>query len=226
MKNFNKVFWGIALIAIGVIYGLKTLEIVNINIFFNGWWTLFIIIPGLVGLIKGKDITGNLIVILIGFSILLLAQGLISFDKLSRLIIPIILVTTGLIVLFKNKDNTTTTKKIKEINKDGKPLEYFSTFSGQKIVLEEEVKNLELSAIFGGITCDLRNAIIKEDVAMDTTAIFGGIDILVPDDVNVKVVQTAMFGGVDNKREGKKEDKSKKTIYINSTCIFGGVEIK
>lgn len=231
MKNSNRAFWGIALVAIGIIYGLKALEIIDINIFFKGWWTLFIIIPGLVGLLKGKDITSNFIVILIGCSLLLLTQGLISFQILSRLIIPIILIGGGFILLFKSVTNESTTKKIKEISKDGKPLEYFSTFSGQKIILEEELKNLELSAIFGGIECDLRNAIIKEDAVVETTAVFGGIEIFVPNDVEVKVVHTSIFGGIDNKRErrrneDKKGSKSKKTIYINSTNIFGGTEIK
>ncbi len=231
MKNSNKTIWGIALIAIGIIWGLKASGVLNINIFFNGWWTLFIIIPSLIGLIKGDDRVGNLIGIIIGCALLLLVQGIVSFEKITHLIIPIILVVGGLMLLFKSKTNAPTTKKIKEISKDKKGKEYFSTFSGQKIILDEEVKNLELSAIFGGIEYDLRNAIIKEDVVIETTAIFGGIEIYVPDDVEVKVVHTSIFGGVDNKREknedkDKKESKNKKTIYINSTCIFGGVDIK
>ncbi|MBP8979219.1 hypothetical protein KBG23_01965 [Candidatus Dojkabacteria bacterium] len=233
MKNSNKTIWGIALIAIGVIWGLKASGILNVNLFFKGWWTLFIIIPCLIGLIKDEDKIGNLIGIIIGCSILLLVQGIISFEKIGHLIFPAILVGCGLIVLFKNTIDAPTTKKIKEISKDKKGEEYFSTFSGQKIVLDEEIKNLELSAIFGAIECDLRNAIIKEDVVVETTAIFGGIEIYVPDDVEVKVVHTSIFGGLDNKTGKKKEEskekkdsKSKKTIYINSTNIFGGTEVK
>lgn len=231
MKNSDRTIWGIVLIIVGIIWGLKASGILNINLFFNGWWTLFIIIPCLIGLIKGEDTAGNVIGILIGCALLLLVQGIISFEKIGHLIFPLILVSGGLVLLFKSQANTPTTKKIKEISKEGKPLEYFSTFSGQKIVLDKEVKNVELSAIFGGLTCDLRDAIIKEDVVVETTAIFGGIEIFVPDDVDVKVVHTSIFGGIDNKRDKKgdkeKEDsRSKKTIYINSTNIFGGTEIK
>ena len=61
MNKLTKILWGIVFIAIGI--GLNALEITSINIFFKGWWTLFIIIPCLIGLFDsdsdGK--TGNLI---------------------------------------------------------------------------------------------------------------------------------------------------------------------
>jgi len=43
--------------------GLNALNITDINFFFTGWWTLFIIIPSLIGLFndKDQDKTGNLI---------------------------------------------------------------------------------------------------------------------------------------------------------------------
>ena len=44
----------------------------------------------------------------------------------------------------------------------------------------------------------LRSAIIVEDVTIDATAIFGGIEIYLPDDVNVKLTSTALFGASDN----------------------------
>ncbi len=48
MKNLESIVIGLILIAIGVIIGLNTLNITDINIFFDGWWTLFIIIPSII----------------------------------------------------------------------------------------------------------------------------------------------------------------------------------
>ena len=60
---------------------------------------------------------------------------------------------------------------------------------------------------------------------MNASSIFGGIVIYVPKDVKVKIASTPIFGGVSDNR--KKIDKSAtKIIYINATCLFGGVEIK
>lgn len=63
MGNFSKILWGIALIALGVVIGLNALDITHINLLFRGWWTLFIIIPCLIGLFddKSEGKTGNII---------------------------------------------------------------------------------------------------------------------------------------------------------------------
>ena len=53
MKKLSKILWGIALIAVGSIFALKAFGVTNVEIFFDGWWTLFIIVPCLVG-ISGK----------------------------------------------------------------------------------------------------------------------------------------------------------------------------
>lgn len=52
MKSFGNVLWGIVLIVVGLIIGGNELGITNINIFFDGWWTLFIIVPCFIGLFK------------------------------------------------------------------------------------------------------------------------------------------------------------------------------
>ena len=82
-----------------------------------------------------------------------------------------------------------------------------------------------MSAVFGGVKCDLRKAKIKEDVVINASAIFGGITILVPEDMQVKISSTPIFGGVSDERKNK-NDNSKVIIYINATSMFGGVEIK
>ena len=50
MKKLSKILWGIALIAVGSIFALKAFGVTNVEIFFDGWWTLFIIVPCLVGI--------------------------------------------------------------------------------------------------------------------------------------------------------------------------------
>ena len=45
MQKLNRILWGVVLVAVGVVFALNALNIVDINIFFDGWWTLFIIIP-------------------------------------------------------------------------------------------------------------------------------------------------------------------------------------
>ncbi len=225
MKQIGNILWGIVLITIGVIFGLNALEITSINVFFEGWWTLFIIVPCFIGLIKDNDKTGNLIGLLIGVVLLLCSRNIISFSLIWKLIVPTILVIIGLSFIFKDAINGKVRKEIAKLNKNT-DASYCATFSGQNINFDkEEFKGCELTAVFGSVKLDLRNAIIKEDVVITSSSIFGGINLYVPDDVKVKVVATSIFGGVDNKHENQKDEKLK-TIYVNATCVFGGVEIK
>lgn len=225
MKKVSNVLWGIVFVILGVVVLLNSLEITNINVFFNGWWTLFIIVPCFIDLFKNQDKTGNIIGIIIGVLLLLGCNDIINFDILWKMIVPIILVGIGISLIFKDSLKKEIKDKINDLNNKNNGKEYCATFSGQDLSFQDEDFNgCELSSIFGGIKCDLRNAKIKKENIINCTAIFGGITIIVPKDVNVKVVSTSIFGGVDGKN--KYSSDAKNTIYINATCLFGGVEIK
>lgn len=228
MKNFSSLIWGLVLVVIGVILGGNAVGLFNIDIFFNGWWTLFIIIPCFIGLIKDNEKTGSIIGIFIGVILLLTCQDVIDFDVIAKLIVPFIVIIIGLSLIFKNIFNSKIREEIKKINvKNAKKEEYASTFSSQNIKLDnEEFEGTELTAVFGGIKLDLRDSIIKEDVVINASAIFGGIDIFVPDDVIVKTKSNSIFGGIDNKKKKNNDEKKKHTLYVNATCLFGGVDIK
>lgn len=225
MRKFGNLLWGIVFIILGLIFALNTLGIANINIFFNGWWTLFIIIPCLIGFIKGPERMGDLIGLIIGIALLLCAQGYIGFDIIIKLTIPFILIMIGIYLVFKEFFNNKITEKIKSLNKTGLK-EYVATFGENKVNMQnEEFDGADLTAVFGAVDMDLKGAIIKSEQVINATAIFGGIEIRVPENVNVKVKSTSIFGGVGNKVNNSK-DENIPTIYINAVCMFGGVDIK
>lgn len=66
MKKIENTVIGLILIIIGVIIGLNAFHITNIDLFFDGWWTLFIIVPCFFGLFKDQDKTGNIIGLIVG----------------------------------------------------------------------------------------------------------------------------------------------------------------
>lgn len=225
MKKVSSVIWGILLVAVGVVFALNALEITNIDIFFDGWWTLFIIVPCGVGLFTEREKTGNLIGLAVGVFLLLCCWDVLDFSMVWKLLVPAIIVIVGLKMLltglFGNKANEMIAK-MKEEGKD--PRVGCAAFSGCDLSYDGEVfEGAELTAVFGGVKCDLRNAIIEKDCAIQLSAIFGGIDILVPEHVNVKVSTNSIFGGVSNKTGFHKDAP---TIYISGTCMFGGLEIK
>lgn len=225
MIKISNILWGLVFIVVGVIFGLNALNITDINIFFDGWWTLFIIVPCFIGLFKDEDKSSNLIGLVIGICLLLGCIDIIEFTLIWKLMVPAILVMIGLSFIFKDTLNSKIKKEIKKLNKT-ETKEYCSCFSGQTIDFNnEEFKGCTISAIFGGAKCDLKNAIIKNDVVINATSIFGGITIYVPEGVNVKISSTSIFGGVSDERKNKTKN-NEYTIYINTTSMFGGIEIK
>lgn len=216
----NNIMWGLVFIIIGVLIGIKSLGILDINLLFDGWWSLIIIVPCFIGLFTDTDKTGSIIGILIGVFLLLAAQNILSYDLIWKLALPVILIIMGLSMMFKNGKKE---KEIKVLDSE-KVQEYFTCFSGQDIDYgKKEFLGADLTSIFGGIKLDLSNSKIKEDVKINAGAIFGGIEIKVPENINVIVDSLPIFGGVTNKIKNKEEYKN--TIFIEASALFGGVKI-
>lgn len=227
MKRAKAILWGIVLVLLGVALGINALDIFNLNIFFDGWWTLIIIIPCVIGLFTDRDKTGSLIGILIGGFLLLSAQKIISFDLVLKLLLPIIIVLIGCKLIFSSIKGGKSSKVMREVVENGGTVHSVSaTFSGENIIYHgEEFASAELNAIFGRVTYDLRNAYIPKDAVIKTTSIFGGVNILLPDNVNVKTNTTSVFGSVSDK-ERTNSRANNVTVYVEGTCLFGGVDIK
>ena len=225
MKKISSVLWGLVLIAIGVVVGLKAFGM-NIHIFFDGWWAFFIIVPCAIGLFTEREKTGNLIGIGVGVFLLLCCQDILSFALLWKLLVPAIIIIVGLKMIFGGLFGNKASEMINTMKQNGNsPRVGCATFSGCNMIFDGEVfEGAELTAVFGGVKCDLRGAVIEKDCAITVSSTIGGIDILVPQNVNVKTNVNGIFGGVSNKTQINKENAV--TIYISGNCIFGGVDIK
>ena len=230
MKQIKPIIWGIAIIALGVIFGGNALGLFSLDIFFDGWWTLFIIIPSIVSLITDKDKIMSLGFIAVGVILLLAAQDVFSYDVAWKVILAVFLVVVGLSIIFRSlfhsKNDQEVAKKVAEAEKDGKTMDsQFAAFSGTDRVYKDEVFNgSNVAAIFGGVKLDLRNAKFTGDTVIKAFTLFGGIDIIVPNDVNVKLKSGFIFGGFSDDRKNT-TDKGKYTIYIDAAGGFGGVTI-
>ena len=155
--NKKDILWGSALILVGVALILKLTGILTVNIFFKGWWTLFIIIPSISGIISEKDKTWFIIMLSVGVLLLLCSRGIMDYNLFWKLLLPIVLIVFGFSIIFRNKIS----EKVSN-NTEG---EHVAVFSGQKISFDkDEFKGTTLTAVFGGVDCDLRNVKIKDEI--------------------------------------------------------------
>ena len=223
MRNIRKILWGIVLLAVGIIIGLNALGITHIDVWFPGWWTLFIIIPCGVGLFTEKDKMGNAVGLGIGVVLLLSQLDIIDSSLIWKLVLPILLIAAALKMIFGGISKRTDDDPDVIISIDAP--EGTAIFGGKDMNFDGQVfEGAELNTVFGGVECDLRGAVITKDCRIKANAIFGGIDIFVPRGVNVKVNSTNIFGGTSD--ESLKDGDGSVTIYIDAVAIFGGVDIK
>ena len=224
MKKYKNIVYGIMLILLGIIIALISLDIIHTNLFFKGWWTLVIIIPSIIGLLFEDDKLGNLISLIIGILLLLGVRNIIDYKILLKLFVPILLVTVGLSLILKNILESKKTLQIKELNKvKDNTKDIFATLSNENKKIIGEFKGISIDAVFSSVELDLREAEIKKDQVINVSAIFSGVTILTNNDIKVIVKSDSLFGGVSNHIEEKDEAQA---IYINASCLFGGVEIK
>ena len=89
-------FWGIALIVIGIGFGGEALGLWNFEVFFNGWWTLFIIVPCLNSMFESGIKRSNTIGLTIGSLLLLSSWNVVP----EELVVPLLLVVIGGVLIF------------------------------------------------------------------------------------------------------------------------------
>ena len=219
MKNLIRNITGVVLIVWGIIYILSTFNIIDADVSFDGWWALFIIIPSISGLIKSKYKIRNAFCLAFGIYLLLAAQGIIGYEIGVKLFIPLIIILFGINMIVKP-----TFSKNKVENGGA---ERMAAFSSKRFdYAGEEFTVAKIGAVFGGAKCNLTDAKIKDGGQIDLFCAFGGADIIVPENVNVKVNTFCLFGGISDKRVIKPADKDGVTLKINGFCVFGGADIK
>lgn len=96
-----------------------------------------------------------------------------------------------------------------------------------RVVLSKNFQGGDVTAIFGGSEVNFTQADFNGRVVIETTAIFGGIELVVPANWEVKLEVNTIFGGVEEKRppELMTQDPGK-VLVLKGLCIFGGIDIK
>lgn len=107
-------------------------------------------------------------------------------------------------------------------------VDYNLIFTGaEQVFLDPVFKGGGINTIFAGMTLDLRKTNLSEGTTyLKIDNIFGGVSILAPDNWNIEIRSSSVFGGfTDNRMKVMHQDDSRRLVIIAS-CIFGGGEIK
>lgn len=101
--------------------------------------------------------------------------------------------------------------------------EHVSVFGHvQRHVTDQNLQKIRVVSVFGGFQLDLRDAGMQGDHAVvDTAAVFGGIEVIVPDDWQVVSHGAGVFGGFTD--ETRPPDRPTKRLIVTGAGVFGGV---
>lgn len=226
MKSINigkRSIIGVFILLLGVVFFLDTLDILPISGYnlFHSYWPLLLIMIGVLTLFDKTSNNGfSIILIIVGMFYQLKKLGYIFHNvSLWSLIWPTVLIIVGIWFIFPKKKH--------EVSSD--TLNNTVLFSGGDIYSKSNnFKGGELTALFGGLDVDLRDAVIQgsEPVEIDIFTAFGGIDMKVPDDWTVEVKCIPLFGGWDNKhRRRSGENIYGPVLVVKGIILFGGLDI-
>lgn len=83
----------------------------------------------------------------------------------------------------------------------------------------------ELTAFMGGCEIDLRHAAINGEAIIDVFAMWGGIEIRVPENWSVAGRVTPILGGFEDKTRAPQGETTHRLI-VRGVVLMGGVEVK
>jgi predicted membrane protein len=143
-----------------------------------------------------------------------------------------LLILIGLIIIFQigsgkslftlgNKKNISSTA----VNNEGMVQKNVLFGGSESIFLDPVFNGGNISATFGGVVLDLRKTTLPEgETYLDISAIFGGVQLYVPEGWLIDNRLQAILGGTEDSRRFHEPDHSGKLI-LQGTLIFGGCEI-
>lgn len=215
---------GIAVLAFGVLYAGNVIGFWDVNFSFDGWWTLFLIIPCAISVINGGVHVVNSMGLIIGVLMLLSEQNVLKENLGYKLIVPAILIAIGFSIIFRK--TTGNAEGTNGVFAGSSGENFFAVFGGNAPNFTGEIfRGANAYAIFGGVDLRLRDAVIKRDCKINVYSIFGGSDIFLPENVKCVVSSLPIFGGVDNAFVSSASEGAP-TVYIYAVSVFGATDIK
>jgi len=221
-----RLIFGLTVIAVGVLFLLGNMGILNPREYLR-FWPALLIIAGLIHILqpyRGSRFSMGIILVIVGSVLLLDRLDIIHFS--IRDFWPLILIVIGIMMVLNNSVFH------RKSSPDSNETETADSFLKESAILggfnykcnSQDFQGGDLTAIMGGVEIDLRDASIEKEAVVDVFAVMGGVEIQVPNDWMVHLKGSPILGGIEDKTHTEKD--ATKRLVIRGTVIMGGVTIK
>jgi hypothetical protein len=216
---------GLLIIVAGVLFTLDNLGMVHAEDFLR-YWPAGLIAIGVAKLWQtARDRTGGAL----GGVIFVIAGTWLLLDNVRILRVdfwdawPMLLVLIGASIVWRGLRQRTADVPVGDSNAT---INAFAMMAGlNRGNNSKHVRGGEITAIMGGCELDLRQAAIDGEAVIDVFAMWGGIEIRVPDDWTVVGRVNPVLGGFEDKTRPP-TGATRHRLVIRGFVIMGGVEVK
>lgn len=220
MKHISsRTILGALVIVIGVALLLSSLNIWNFGEIVSIWWPLAVIVMGIIIFINDRSAyLWALLIVAIGVVWQLNRLEIIDVSIWS-LFWPLFIILIGVSLLMSRKlprkqANVINRQNITAILGGTEQREQSQDYQGSKV-----------TAVLGGVELDLRQAKILKEATIEVFAFWGGVEIIVPEDVIVKNNLSNILAGTEHKMVPTTK-KNAPVLNIIGDVVMAGVEIK
>lgn len=213
--------FGLIVILLGILFTLDNLNLLDVGEYLR-YWPALVLALGIYRIVEPGDppnyFPGSIFV-LIGTVLFL---NSLHFHLSMRRYWPLVLVLLGLTII-SHAFRRTSAAGVDQ----NSVLSAFAFLSGvQKTYRTQNFRAGDLTAMMGGCEIDMRQAAMQSDQAVISIfAIWGGIEIRVPDTWTVSAEILPIMGGCDDHTE-LHGDGPHKHLVIKGLVIMGGIEVR
>ena len=222
--DLGRLLIGTSVVTLGVLFLLDSAGVLDAGSAIDRWWPLLLVVSGVLTLVeRPPSIVRGTLLTCVGAILLLFSTDVLEGNAWDYLW-PAAVILVGLLIVARWHGHEVPGGATHE-----DVVRSTAIFGGPKLVsTAQRLQGAWLTALFGGITLDLRNAhLAPEGASINATAAFGGIDILVPKGWRLSVRSTPIFGGLDDKTDHSEPPApDAPVLHVDAVTIFGGVELK
>jgi hypothetical protein len=224
VTDLGRLLVGMVILVTGALFLLDAAGVLDASRAIDRWWPSVIVAAGLLTLAERPPArTRGTIHTAIGVVALLFTTDVLHDDAWAY-VWPAAVIAAGIAVLAHWRG-----RPVPADARADDVIRSTSVFGGTDLASADPAfRGAWLTAIFGGITLDLRDAHpAPEGACVNATAAFGGIDVLVPRGWRISIRSVPIFGGVEDKTDHAVPTPDDAPVLdIDAVGVFGGVSIK
>jgi predicted membrane protein len=226
----KRVVIGLLILAAGMALLLSNLGILDDQIRrYLLRWEVILIVLGFIFLLSHDKKGPGIVLLVVGGAFYIRDFIDLQFN-FWQIFWPGMLILVGVMIIFRRKIDPHHFEKKNQIDSEDF-IDVVNVFGGSdKTIVSQNFQGGKVTAVFGGSKFNLARARMAPGTnVIDVTAIFGGLELIVPDDWNVRIDLVPVFGGFSDKhriRPKEGDQKPESELVIKGTVVFGGGEIR